>query len=1110
MRMSYPSMATTPEIEIAESGTILDNKGKFTDLKAMLDSNKENVKMDAMRRIINMVARGKDVSDLFPAVVKNVAAKNLELKKLVYVYLVRYAEEQQDLALLSISTFQRGLKDPNQLIRASALRVLSSIRVQMIAPVMMLAIRDSVRDMSPYVRKVAAHAIPKLYALDPELQNQLIECIDFLLGDKRTLVLGSAVYAFEKTCPERLDLLHRHFRLLCRALADIDEWGQIVMIGLLTRYARTQFLAPPDNNLTTNRQSFSKTKSFDSDGSEDNQLNKTKSPQTLDPDHNLLLVAVRPLLQSRNPAVVMAVSQLLYYIAPFAQLSAVPRALVRLLRGTNEVSYIILVNIASMICSNNSRWENEKIKEENEKEGKNIKETILSINKTLFSPFLKSFFVRSSDAMQVKKLKLNVLTCLVDESNVQLVIRELQAYMQMTDLAEEAVEAIGRCALAVPSAASETCLATLVRIISDPNAREEIVCVAVVVLKRLLHSDAPLNLLKRVSRLMENVKAPLARACILWLIGMHINKVPNIAPDLLRKVAKTFTDEADCVKLQALNLAVRIYIIETLKDNKNTRINLLIDYIFQLARYDRSYDIRDRCRFLRNMLFSNCSSTSSAIVEQKIFDDNFSSSSITNNKSEELNNEELTNNNSSIEKNILNGETNFQKDDEGIVKFPLEIFLSDRPAPLMQNPFADRVEHFQLGTLSHLLNQKCSGYEHLPDFPTVQPDPTIRRDAYPLPSDSLEAANQLVKTKKLSVEDEYTSVESGSDEEEDEDEEEYEDEEEDEEDEEDESEVDEPQKEIKTSPKKDETKQVLKSLKTDEKESNDDLLLLGIDFGTSSINTTSTDFVMPNVDLPVRRSAWLRASAQWANEEFTFNFVAPVVSGGLSIFGRFCRSPCLYSGSMVCIELQICFKNTQINSSNVLLAPASNCLLQTSGPFTLNGLGEGERRRVTIGIDFGDTAQASEWTVKWGPDGERFVRFEVKAPYGEQIESVQISQNDFLKQRSLLSGMNQIKINNLKLPSDLILVRELYKICNCKQVVGEDEIELGKNLSFAAQTVSNKTLVLISFFPETSKLEQNTSNYSTFCLQLNCENITFASMLAQELTKHFGTFVVNN
>ena len=65
-----------------------------------------------------------------------------QIKKLVYVYLVRYAEEQQDLALLSISTFQKALKDPNQLIRASALRVLSSIRVPIIAPIMMLSIKE--------------------------------------------------------------------------------------------------------------------------------------------------------------------------------------------------------------------------------------------------------------------------------------------------------------------------------------------------------------------------------------------------------------------------------------------------------------------------------------------------------------------------------------------------------------------------------------------------------------------------------------------------------------------------------------------------------------------------------------------------------------------------------------------------------------------------------------------------------------------------------------------------------------------------------------------------------------------------------------------------------
>lgn len=57
-----------------------------------------------------MVAKGRDASVLFPAVVKNVVSKNIEVKKLVYVYLERYAEEQQDLALLSIATFQRALK----------------------------------------------------------------------------------------------------------------------------------------------------------------------------------------------------------------------------------------------------------------------------------------------------------------------------------------------------------------------------------------------------------------------------------------------------------------------------------------------------------------------------------------------------------------------------------------------------------------------------------------------------------------------------------------------------------------------------------------------------------------------------------------------------------------------------------------------------------------------------------------------------------------------------------------------------------------------------------------------------------------------------------------
>jgi len=58
------------------------------------------------------------------------------------------------------------------------------------------------------------------------------------------MVLGSALWAFNEICPDRFDLLHPHFRKLCRLLADTDEWGQIVVLNTLTRYARTQFVNP--------------------------------------------------------------------------------------------------------------------------------------------------------------------------------------------------------------------------------------------------------------------------------------------------------------------------------------------------------------------------------------------------------------------------------------------------------------------------------------------------------------------------------------------------------------------------------------------------------------------------------------------------------------------------------------------------------------------------------------------------------------------------------------------------------------------------------------------------------------------------------------------------
>jgi len=33
---------------------------------------------------------------------------------------------------------------------------------------------------------------------------------------------------------------------------------------------------------------------------------------------------------------------------------------------------------------------------------------------------------------------------------------------------------------------------------------------------------------------------------------------------------------------------------------------------------------------------------------------------------------------------------------------------------------------YQLGSLSHIVDAKATGYQELPDFPETQPDPTVR------------------------------------------------------------------------------------------------------------------------------------------------------------------------------------------------------------------------------------------------------------------------------------------------------------------------------------------------------------------------------------------------
>uniref|UniRef100_A0A8C6NUL4 AP-3 complex subunit beta n=1 Tax=Nothobranchius furzeri TaxID=105023 RepID=A0A8C6NUL4_NOTFU len=939
---------------------------RHDDLKEMLDSNKDSLKLEAMKRIVAMIARGKNASDLFPAVVKNVACKNIEVKKLVYVYLVRYAEEQQDLALLSISTFQRGLKDPNQLIRASALRVLSSIRVTIIVPIMMLAIKEAASDMSPYVRKTAAHAIPKLYSLDPEQKDQLIEVIEKLLADKTTLVAGSVVMAFEEVCPERIDLIHKNYRKLCNLLIDVEEWGQVVIINMLTRYARTQFLNPNLN-----------------DEDDDEKENKEKAeaaalakrkPYVMDPDHRLLLRNTKPLLQSRNAAVVMAVAQLYFHLAPKAEVGVIAKALVRLLRSHSEVQFVVLQNVATMTIR----------------------------RRGMFEPYLKSFYIRSTDPTLIKILKLEVLTNLANETNISTILREFQTYIKSMDkdFVAATIQAIGRCATNIGEV-RDTCLNGLVQLLS--NRDELVVAESVVVIKKLLqmqpekHSD----IIKHMAKLTDNIQVPMARASILWLIGEYCEHVPKIAPDVLRKMAKSFTYEEDIVKLQILNLAAKLY----LTNSKQTK--LLTQYVLNLAKYDQNYDIRDRARFIRQLIVPTEKSGA-------------------------------------------------------LSKYAKKLFLALKPAPVLESPFKDR-DHFQLGSLSHLLNAKAGGYQELPDWPEAAPDPSVR---------NVEVKESVRAVGTVTYRDTGTNSASASDSASDSEQSRSSSESE----ESDEGSESEEEKENKN--KKKVVKKAVKESERFEPATSPQVTPIS----TLLSNSLVTDLEGLSLSDSVLAPSTITPSGTLKSYELLHR----ITGEGLSVEYCFGRQPFSPDANMVAVQLQFTNNSTSETKNLHMKDVKLQSGMRVKEFPEIELLPAGDTASAVMGIDFCDSTQAANLQLC---TSTRKFFVSIQPPVGELMRPVFLTENEFKREQGQLMGMNELTeklILDAKYRNEHAIVQRVTTAAHLSRVpCGSDN-----ECRFAGRTVTSGSLVLVTVATGEEGVAQ---------LTVNCEKMVIGTMLVKDI-----------
>uniref|UniRef100_A0A1I8JDE5 AP complex subunit beta n=2 Tax=Macrostomum lignano TaxID=282301 RepID=A0A1I8JDE5_9PLAT len=537
-------------------------KGEIFELKAELNSDRKDKRKEAVKKVIASMTVGKDVSTLFPDVVNCMQADNLELKKLVYLYLMNYAKTQPDKAIMAVNTFVRDCEDPNPLIRALAVRTIGCIRVDEITAYLCDPLRKCLKDEDPYVRKTAAVCVAKLHDIDPLLVEEqgFLDMLKDLLADSNPMVVANAVAAMteigesaQTEAAARMLTWSGHLvNKLLTALNECTEWGQVFILDAVANYT------PSEEN-------------------EAQSMIERVCPRLAHANAAVVLSAVK---------VIMKLLELLTPGSDFVQstVKKLSAPLVTLLSSEHEIQYVALRNINLIVQKRPEILKHE----------------------------LKVFFVKYNDPIYVKLEKLDILIRLTSAANIANVLAELKEYATEVDVdfVRKAVRAIGRCAIKVESAA-ERCVSTLLDLIQTKV--NYVVQEAIVVIKDIFRKY-PNKYESVIGTLCENLDTldePEARASMIWIIGEYAERIDN-ADELLESFLDGFADEQTSVQLQLLTAVVKLFL------KRPTDTQELVQRVLSLATQEADNpDLRDRGYIYWRLLSTDPAAAKQVVLAEK-------------------------------------------------------------------------------------------------------------------------------------------------------------------------------------------------------------------------------------------------------------------------------------------------------------------------------------------------------------------------------------------------------------------------------------------------------------------------------------------------------------
>jgi len=541
-------------------------KGEMHELRVELHSTTRSVKVDAVKKVIANMTVGKDVSGLFPDVLNCIQTDNIELKKLVYLYLINYAKSQPDLILLAVNTFVKDANDPNPLIRALAVRTMGCIRVDKITEYLCEPLSRSLRDEDPYVRKTAAVCVAKLYDIAPQMvvDRGFLEILHDLISDSNPIVVANGVAALseiaETSGKDVMKVSTSVLQKLLAALNECTEWGQVFILDSLSKYT------PIDGR--------------EAEG---------------------IIERVTPRLQHANSAVVMsAVKVILSYMELITNNDDTIRALTRklapplvtLLNSSPEIQYVALRNINLIVQKRPGVLENE----------------------------VKVFFCKYNDPIYVKMEKLEIIIKLVSDRNIDQVLLEFKEYATEVDVdfVRKSVSAIGRCAIKLERAA-ERCISVLLGLIQTKV--NYVVQESVIVIKDIFrrYPNKYESIIANLCENLETLDEPEAKASMVWIIGEYAERIDN-SDELLETFLDSFEEEDALVQLQLLTATVKCFL------KRPNETQEMVQRVLDLATEESDNpDLRDRGFVYWRLLSTDPEAAKAVVLSEKpvIKDDTF-------------------------------------------------------------------------------------------------------------------------------------------------------------------------------------------------------------------------------------------------------------------------------------------------------------------------------------------------------------------------------------------------------------------------------------------------------------------------------------------------------